>query len=155
MLMNDPHFIKIKWSTLIHFSSYTPCLSQNKNGKAILWISSLVCPRYLVRIAYLWWWIGLLNLLISLLLLPLSLLHKWLSYFFKKFSNCMGFLRALLMTKISDFWVHFGKKSSKWWEKNWHLVQAIILKLMSKQIGRINGWKGIWGTMLVGSKKHG
>ena len=35
--------------------------------------------------------------------------------FFKKFSNCMGFLRALLMTEIADFLVYFGQKCSKWW----------------------------------------
>ena len=44
-----------------------------------------------------------LKLLISLLLLPLSLLHKWLNYFLNKFLDCMGFLRALIVIGITDF----------------------------------------------------
>ena len=73
--------------------------------KTFPWTSSLVCPKYLVRIAYLWWWIDSLNLIIYLLLLPLSLLYKWLNYFLIKFSDCMGFLRALSVTEIADFLV--------------------------------------------------
>ena len=97
------------------FLSYIPFQFQHKNGRAFPWISSLVCPKYLVRIAYLWWWIESLNFLIYLLLLPLSLLRKWLNYFLKKFSDCMGFLRALSVIEIAYFLVHFGKNSSKWW----------------------------------------
>ena len=155
MLINSPHVITIKWSTLIHMVSYIPCLFQNKNGRAFPWTSSLVCPKYLVRIAYLWWWIESLNFIIYLFLIPLSLLHKWLNSFLNNFSDCMGFLRALLVTEITDFWVHFGKKYSKWWGQIWHLEQATIHKLMYKKRGWINVWKATWGTMLVGSKKHG
>ena len=46
-------------------------------------------------------------------ILPLSMLYKWMNYFLKKFSDCMGFLRALLVTGIAYFLVHFGKNSSK------------------------------------------
>ena len=45
----------------------------------------------------------LTNLLIYLLLLPISLVHKWLNYSLRNFSNCMGFLRVLLVTEIIDF----------------------------------------------------
>ena len=53
--------------------------------------------------------------------------------FLKKFSNCMGFLRALSVTYIADFLVHFGKNSSKWWGQIRQLAQAIIQKQMDKQ----------------------
>ena len=29
--------------------------------------------------------------------------HKWLNYFLNKFSDCMGFLRALSVTEIKKF----------------------------------------------------
>ena len=86
---------------------------------------------------------------------PLSLLHNWMNYSLNKFSNCMGFPRTLLLIEITDFWVHFGKNSSKWWGQIWLLAQSIIHKLMAKQIGWINGWRDTWGTMLVGNKRHG
>ena len=154
MLINSPRVRKIKWSTLIQLVSCIPFQFQHKNGRAFPWTSSLGCPKYLVRIAYLWWWIASLNFLICLLLLPLSLMHKCMNYLLKKFSDCMGFLRALLVTEnkfFSAFWQELFKMAGT----NLNPRKRFIHKLMAKHRRWINVWRVTWGTMLVGSKKHG
>ena len=154
MWMNVRYVSKTNQNSHTPLVYYNHCRFQSKNGTVSMdFITGL--PKYLGK--------DCIYVVVDILTKFAHLYSDTSSFiaahvaelFSEKYSDCMGSPRALWVIEMVDSWVLFGKKFSDWWALSRLQIQATIPKLMDKQRGRINGWKGTSETMWENNKKLG